>query len=95
MYQRAISEILDECGSKLHKDNELTPEEITNLHGAAPKIFKRLYTIYGTEISSLLHIDEEVCMLIAGDKNSFRGLKTNLLFKSDESANQMLNRIVE
>ena len=52
-------------------------------------------SIYGQEIRSLIEIDEDVCLLIAGDKKTFKGLKTDQLFKTEESALQMLNRIVD
>ena len=53
-----------------------------------------MMSIYGQEIRSLIEIDEDVCLLIAGDKKTFKGLKTDQLFKTEESALQMLNRIV-
>ena len=87
MYQRAVKEILDQCGSILNLEEELTPEEITKLDGAAPKRFEMLYTVYGQTVQSLIQIDEECCMLIAGYKETFKGLKTSQLFKTEESAN--------
>ena len=54
MYERAVKEILDHCGSKLYDKEDLTPEEITRLDGAAPKIFNTLYTVYGETIQSLI-----------------------------------------
>ena len=95
MYERAVSEILDECGSRLGNPDELSAEEKTRLDGAAPKTFNRLYSVYGEEIKSLIEIDEDVVMLIAGDKLTFKGLKTEMLFRDSETASQMLNRIVE
>ena len=78
---------MDQCGSKLYLEDELSAEEITRLDGAAPKRFEMLYTVYGQTVQSLIQIDEDCCMLIAGYKDSFKGLKTNLLFKTEESAN--------
>ena len=69
MYERAVKEVLDQCGSRLYKSDDLTPEEITKLDGAAPKKFNTLYSIYGETIESLIQLDEDVCILIAGDKN--------------------------
>ena len=50
------------------------------LDGAPPKTYNRLYSVYGEEVKSLIEIEEDVCMLIAGDKTSFKGLKTDKLF---------------
>lgn len=44
---------------------------------AAPKRFNTLYTVYGEIVDSLIKIDEDACILIAGDKNTFKGLKTS------------------
>ena len=46
-------------------------------------------------MSSILNIEEDTVILIAGQKNRFDGLKTSKLFKVFETANDMLNRIVE
>ena len=74
---------------------ELTPEELTRLDGAAPKLFDQLYSVYGDEITSLIQIDEEVCILIAGNKDMFKGLKTTKLFATEETASDMMNRIFD
>ena len=66
--------------------NELSPEEITRLDGAAPKRFTALYTVYGERINSLIQIDEDTVMLVAGNKEEFKGLKTERLFKNEEAA---------
>ena len=95
MYERAVREILDQCGSRLCLEGELTPEEITQLDGAAPKRFNSLYTVYGDRITSLIQIDEDTCIMIAGDKNVFKGLKTEKIFKEREAANEMLNRLIK
>lgn len=94
MYERAVEEILDACGSRLFDKNDLTPEDKTRLNGAAPKVFNTLYTIYGQTIQSLIQIDEDACILIAGDKKTFRGLKTSALFKNREAASNFLDRVV-
>ena len=64
------------------------------MDGAAPKIFNTLYTVYGETIQSLIQIDEEACILIAGDKNVFHGLKTSALFKHSDAAGNFLDRVV-
>ena len=46
-------------------------------------------------MTNLLKIDEDCCILVAGHKTGFIGLKTNKLFEKQESANAMLNRIVD
>ena len=94
MYERAVKEVLDQCGSILYLEEELTAEEITRLDGAAPKRFEMLYTVYGQTVQSLIQIDEDCCILIAGYKDSFKGLKTTQLFRTEESANEMLDRLV-
>ena len=94
MYERAVKEVLDKCGSVLCLEDELTAEEITKLDGAAPKRFEMLYTVYGQTVQSLIQIDEDCCMLIAGYKDQFKGLKTSQLFKTEETANEVLDRIV-
>ena len=80
MYRRAVKWILDQCGSRLCLEGELTPEEQTLLDGAAPKRFNTLYTVYGETIQSLIQIEEGTCIMIAGDKSQFIGLKTSKLF---------------
>ena len=95
MYMRAVREILDQCGTHLAIESLLTPEEKVELKGAAPKKFNQLYTVYGEPVTNLLKIDEECCILVAGHKTGFKGLKTNKLFEKQESANAMLNRIVD
>ena len=54
MYERAVREILDMCGTNLYVEGELSPDEIYKLNGAAPKRFNQLYTVYGDAINSLL-----------------------------------------
>lgn len=56
------------------------------LDGRPPKKFNRLYTVYGEEIKSLIEVEEDAIMLIAGDKNEFKGLKTEKLFQTEETA---------
>ena len=80
MYQRAVSEILDQCSSRLYNVEDLSPEEKVQLDGAPPRVFNRLYSVYGQQINSLIEIEEDVCMMIAGDKGCFQGLKTSELF---------------
>ena len=94
MYDRAILEILDECASRLSVGEQLSPEELTRLDGAASKSFNQLYSVYGEEIKSLIQVDEDVCMLIAGNKDGFQGLKTDKLFATEETASNMMNRIL-
>ena len=69
IYERAVREILDMCGMNLIVDGELSPEQKNELHGAAPKRFNQLYTVFGDPVNSLLHIDEECCILVAGQKD--------------------------
>jgi len=57
LYERAVREILDQCGSRLFLKSELSPEDVARLaklDGAAPKYFNRLYSIYGEEVTSLI-----------------------------------------
>ena len=95
MYERAVREVLDQCGSRLFIDTELTAEKKSELKGAAPKRFNTLYNVYGEAITSLIQIDEDTSILVAGDKHLFNGLKTNDLLKTEEAAQNMLNRIVD
>ena len=50
MYERAVKWILDQCGSKLYIEAELSPEERALLDGTAPKRFNTLYTVYGQTV---------------------------------------------
>lgn len=95
LYERAVREILDQCGSRLFLASELTPEDITRLNGAAPKRFTALYTVTGEKITSLINIDEDTCMLVAGHKDRFEGLKTEQLFQNEEAAHDMFSRIID
>mmetsp|Transcript_4969 Transcript_4969/g.6616 ORF Transcript_4969/g.6616 Transcript_4969/m.6616 type:complete len:96 (+) Transcript_4969:357-644(+) len=54
MYQRAVREVLDQCGTHLSIATELTPEQKVELKGAAPKRFTQLYTAFGEVLTSLL-----------------------------------------
>ena len=68
VYERAVEEILDLCRNHLVLEDEVSPEKINELNGGATKDFNRLYTVYGDTVTSLLQIEEDCCMLVAGFK---------------------------